>query len=308
MKTVLITGATSFIGVNLIRRLLEDGYEIYAIVRSQSQKVKLLPVSANLHIIEASMEAYSMLDQLIARPCDGFVHLAWNGTRGADRMNEAMQRQNYCFSMEAVKAALRLSCPVVVTAGSQAEYGVCKGPITETTDCNPNTEYGKWKLKFYEDASLLCQQNRSRLLEPRFFSLYGPDDFAGTMVISILKKMLKNEDCPLTACSQMWDFLYISDAVNGMEKLLESESAFGVYNFGSGIAKPLKEYVEEMARLTDTGSRLLYGTVPYGPAGVVSIEPVVHKLKEATDWSPVVSFEQGILNIFKVIRSSEKRS
>lgn len=308
MKTVLITGATSFIGTGLIRRLLAAGCEVFAVVRPDSAKAKLLPRSGRLHIAEAKMEDYAALDRLIETPCDTLIHLAWNGTRGAARMDESLQKQNYDRSIEAVKAAVQLGCATVMTAGSQAEYGICRGPISEETPCDPNTAYGKWKLKLYEDASRLCRQNGGRLLEPRFFSLYGPNDFEGTMVISTLRKMLKNEDCPLTACGQKWDFLYLSDAVEGIRKLLESDSSGGAYNFGSGVVRPLKHYVQEMARLTETKSRLLFGAVPYGPAGMVSIEPVIRKLTEQTDWKPEVSFEQGIRNVVEAIRDGEKRA
>ncbi|MVB10860.1 hypothetical protein CAFE_15580 [Caprobacter fermentans] len=114
--------------------------------------------------------------------------------------------------------------------------------------------------------------------------------------------MFKNEDCPLTACKQMWDFLYISDAAEGLKKLLAEKDTSGVYNFGSGSAKPLKDYVEEMAELTCTNSRLLFGAVPYGPAGMVSIEPVISRLVGETGWKPEISFKSGVTHVLQTLQ------
>lgn len=61
------------------------------------------------------------------------------------------------------------------------------------------------------------------LLEPRFFSLYGPNDYEGTMIISVLKKMLKDLSCDLTECIQIWDFLYIDDAIDALVILIEKQ-------------------------------------------------------------------------------------
>jgi nucleoside-diphosphate-sugar epimerase len=306
MKTVVITGATSFIGVKLIQELLTGDFEIYAVVRPNSKKVGLLPASEKIYLVEADMENYSSLDQFVPKPCNAFVHLAWNGTRGTNRMDATMQEHNYQCSMKALDAVLRLGCSTVISAGSQAEYGAYNCPISEETPCIPNTEYGKWKLKFYEDAFSLCNKNGIHFKEPRFFSLYGPDDFEGTMIISILRKMLKNEDCQLTACKQMWNYIYITDAVQGVKKIIELDCADGAYNFGSGIAKPLKEYVEEMARIANSQSHLLYGSVPYPTTGMVSIEPVIGKLVKETKWHPRVTFEQGVSCIIEVLRCGEE--
>lgn len=306
MKKVVVTGATSFIGTHFINYVLENDAQVMAVVRRNSPKINLLPPNNNLSIVEADMESYRDLDKIIGCPCDSFFHLTWNGTRGADRMDTAMQERNYVCSVEAVKAAVRLGCKTFISAGSQAEYGSYNCPITEETICKPNTEYGKQKLRFFDTAQDLCHKNGVHFKEPRFFSLYGPDDFEGTMVISTLKKMFSNQTCELTECVQKWDFLYIDDAVRGIERLLNVECADGAYNFGSGISKELKCYIEEMVRITQSKSTLQYGAVPYPETGMVSIEPVVDKLKKETGWENRTSFNEGIKQIIAYLKQKEQ--
>ena len=304
MKRVIVTGATRFIGVPLVKRLLEGPYQVISIVRPNSIKTASLPNTDKIRTIEAEMNDYRNLADLIQEPCDIYFSLAWSGTRGADRNNKDMQEENYRFSMEALTSILSLGCKRVISAGSQAEYGQYNCKISEDTKELPVTEYGKYKLKYYYDAYRVCEEKKIDFKEPRFFSLYGENDFEGTMMISMIKKMLENKDCHLTECVQMWDFLYIADAIEGMMALIQKSCANGAYNFGSGITKPLKEYVEEMHRLTNSKSKLLYGSVPYPATGMVSIEPDITKLKAETGWRPEVPFPEGVKKIIDKIKWS----
>ncbi|HVI42642.1 MAG TPA: NAD(P)-dependent oxidoreductase [Anaerovoracaceae bacterium] len=297
MKNVIVTGATSFIGARLVQRLIEGPYKVFAVVKPNSCKAAALPRTDKIKIIEADMKDYKNLASLVGEPCDIYFSLAWNGTRGADRNNQAMQEENYRLSIGALRSALTLGCGIVISAGSQAEYGQYNRKISESTEEKPITEYGKYKLKYYYDAFQLCKEKNVDFKEPRFFSLYGEDDFEGTMIISMIKNMLENKDCLLTECVQMWDFLYITDAIEGMLALIETPCGNGVYNFGSGITRPLKEYVEDMHRLANSCSELLYGEILYPETGMVSIEPDITKLQTQTGWFPKVSFSEGVEKI-----------
>lgn len=293
---IVITGANSFIGKKLAKRVEKLDWETVLVVR----KGRNMNLGKNSRIVELPMEEYDRLGSLTG-PCDCFVHLAWNGTRGESRMDAARQQENVEYSLRGVRSMLSVGCDRIISAGSQAEYGPHSGQISEKSGCRPNTEYGKAKLAFYEKLAALCRQNSVAYKEPRFFSLYGPGDFSGTMILSILRDMLANRPCRLSECKQMWDYLYIDDAIDGLIHLCREPCPDGVYNFGSGDARPLREYVEDIARLTQTKSELLYGAVPYPPTGMVSIWPDVSKLKRELLWEPKVSFEEGIRSILKSI-------
>ena len=58
MKNVIITGATSFIGINLISELMEHDFNITAIVRPQSEKKNRLNVFSGIKIVELEMNQY----------------------------------------------------------------------------------------------------------------------------------------------------------------------------------------------------------------------------------------------------------
>ena len=294
---IAIIGATSFIGKNLIEKLNSSNFDIMAVVRENSTKKEAIISQSNVNILECNMENYNSLGNKLGH-VDCLVYLTWDGTRGSDRDNTLKQQQNYILGMEAIKSVIHTGCSKIITAGSQAEYGPWfqNRKLNENDIEQPNTEYGKFKLKFYNDLNNLCKSKKIILIEPRFFSLYGPGDFSGTMIISMLHQMVKNNPCNLTACKQIWDFLYIDDAINGLVKLIEGKEVYGIYNFGSGESHPLKYYIEKMYQITKSSSVLNYGAIPYPSTGMVNVNPDVEKLK-SIGWKPEVTFEEGIKRI-----------
>lgn len=295
---ILISGAASMIGAALANEFTAQEHDVVAVVRPNSAKKQKLKNSTHLSVIECGMKDYALLPDLVNSTIDAAFSVAWNGTRGSERNNMNLQEENCEYSVDFLHSAVDLGCKKFITAGSQAEYGSTHGTekVNEKTEPHPDSAYGKNKLRFYEYAQEYCQKKKCTLIEPRFFSIYGPDDYPGSMIISTLRKMLNNETCDLTACTQLWDFLFIDDVVTGLTTLIKSTTAQGIYNFGYGESAILKTYIEIMYQLTKSSSRLNFGVVPYSETGPVNLNPSVEKLK-STGWVPKVSFPEGIKGI-----------
>lgn len=82
---ILVTGATSMIGLSLCKRLCKDNNQIIAVVRKNSCKLDKLPKTDNIKILECDMQDYSLLSGMYAEEIDSAVLLAWNGTRGTSQ-------------------------------------------------------------------------------------------------------------------------------------------------------------------------------------------------------------------------------
>ena len=301
MKNAVVTAGNSFIGNRLCKALEEEGYYVYAIVRECFDDELFFSDESSIQVVKCDMENYGSLHDLINVHCDVAAALAWDGTRGGARDDAVRQEKNILYTKHFIESMRMSGCDTIVTAGSQAEYGPwnMERKISEDDSCFPNTEYGKAKLKLFNWAKDYCSTSNIRIIEPRFFSLYGEYDFEGTMVISTLRKMLKNEECNLTQGVQLWDFLHVDDAIRGVMALINNKKAYGIYNFGYGVSKPLREYVEEMRKITKSSSIINYGAVPYPPTGIVHTNPDVGKLMHDVGWKPEISFYEGIKRIIE---------
>ena len=295
MKKIVITGATGFIGIHLIKQWLEKDAEVYAVIRPNSKNAGRIPKNDHVHIVELKMEEYDNLPGLIGF-ADYFYHLAWEGARAPFRDDEEMQKNNYECTLQAYEAAKKLGCKFFLGSGSQAEYGSTTGIVDENYPCNPTTEYGKQKLNASKELLKRAEHDGVKLIWTRIFSIYGPYDFQGTLVMTSIDKMLRDEPIEMTEGTQLWDYLYVSDAASAMVLLAEIECDNGVYNIASGDYKPLRSFIEEIKRILNSNSELKFGVVPYGPHGPVNLTPDSSKM-QALGWKPAVEFDEGIRSI-----------
>lgn len=109
MKKVIVTGATSFIGVHLVKEWLKNDCDIFAVARPQSKNLNRLPKADRVHILECDMADYDMLAQKIGL-ADYFYHLSWEGARLPYRDDEMIQRKNYECALKAMNAARDMDC------------------------------------------------------------------------------------------------------------------------------------------------------------------------------------------------------
>lgn len=76
MNSILITGATSMIGVALIEEALANETEVFAIVRNGTRRLSRLPSSPLLHVVFIdSLNEYQSILKNITKPIDVFYHL-----------------------------------------------------------------------------------------------------------------------------------------------------------------------------------------------------------------------------------------
>ena len=301
----IITGATSFIGLELIDYLLANKHSVVAVCRPNSKGLSCVP--SGVEIVTAEMSDYGNLHIEIST-ADVFINLAWGGT-GHDGRNVAdVQNENITYTTASMFAADKIGCKLFVEAGSQAEYGSTIEPQSEDSVCNPFSEYGKAKLKVKEELFKISEQLGIKYIHLRIFSIFGENDHPWTLVMSAIDKMLKNEQVDLSHCTQNWNFLYVKDAVKIITKLCDyaiSTNGFTheVYNIASRDSRILKDFVEEMKAITKSKSVLNYGAIT--PSNLVSLQPIISKMESA---SGIYEYTQFADVINKIIHQQNNHS
>lgn len=278
----IITGATSFIGLELIDYLLAKNHSVVAVCRPNSKSLSYIP--SGVEIVTAEMSDYGNLHKEIST-ADVFINLAWGGTGHDGRNVVDVQNENVTYTTAAMFAADKIGCKLFVEAGSQAEYGSTIEPQSEDSVCNPFSEYGKAKLKVKEELFKISEQIGIKYIHLRIFSIFGENDHPWTLVMSAIDKMLKNEQVDLSPCTQNWNFVYVKDAVKIITKLCDnaiSTNGFTheVYNIASRDSRILKDFVEEMKAITKSKSVLNYGAIT--PSNLVSLQPDISKMESAS--------------------------
>lgn len=310
---IIITGATGFLGKALCRELTEHGHEVTAVVRPESaEKAKELAVS---RVIELPLEELETLTgqedtresenpDSVELPkkrhgeplkkYDVFCHLAWNGSGGESRNDYGIQLENLRYMEKALRAAKSCGCTKFIGAGSQAEYGVVHGQAAEdTTVPNPFMMYGAAKLACLHMGRVLAEQLGITFVWPRIYSVYGPRKNDPTLLGYVAQSLREGKTPELSACENMWDFMYITDFTRAMRLLAESPEAEGIYHVASGDARKLKEFVELERDLVRPGAELNFGARKADEKRTFWLEPDVSRI-EKLGFQCEVPFAQGI--------------
>ena len=292
---VIVSGATSMLGLAVTKQFLDNGHDVYAIVRPNSSKTDTLPKSSRLHVLEADLGQYEELKPVKA---DIFYHFAWAGTDKKSRQSLEIQMQNVQYTASALAFAAQCHCKKFIGAGSQAEYGKQKCLISEKTLPAPDTPYGIAKLS----AGLHCMYTAKELditcVWARIFSVYGVHDNKDTMIMSSVDKAVRGEKLCMSSCEQTWNYIYEDDAAGLFYQLGIRDVSAGVYNLANNKSRTLKEYVELMVKAIRRD-----GIEVPDPEFDASIKPTAYlnadtrKIYQATGYTPEVSFIKGIHRI-----------
>lgn len=293
-ETVLILGGTSFIGNNLIGKLVSLGHDVIAGVRPNSHKIACLYSKYRNSIeymeIDICNTDSGTIDRGTLKKIDYIYLASWNGT---NRRNDAiLNRQSADGLLSCLEYILDNSpCKKVVQLGTQMEYGNLQGVVTEETICNPVTAYGMEKLRFYKMAELICRQRKIPLIEYRIHSVFGK--FRGGILDYVISELVAQKYCCMnTDCSQIFDYIYIDDCINALILAITKNLQSNVYNISSGNRYTLKEYLEKIRFIV--GPECL---IEYGSSKDLSSADFFYdsaKFRNDTGWIPKFSFEDGI--------------
>ena len=298
---IVVTGATSFIGRAVVEELLEKRHQVFAAVRPDSAgrgelEAMQRETGGQLPVLPVNLSACGTLDRhpALEGRADLWLHLGWEGSGSANRTNPEIQARNIGYALEALGAAARLGCTRFLFSGSQAEYGIADGLMREDSPCHPVSEYGKDKLEVCRRAGERAAELGITYLHARIFSVYGPGDHPWSLVSSCVDTFLKGGHMEFGACTQLWNYLYIKDAVRAITGLLLAKSPSGVYNVAGNDTRPLREFIGEIHRLCGGRGTFEYGKRPPNAEGVVSLNPDTGKLYRSANFQPRISFEEGI--------------
>lgn len=290
---VVITGATGFIGAEVLAKLLVGGANVTVLLRPDSDRTRLAAMKGFKALTYSALLSEETIHALRKQQPDIFIHCAWRGVGGHQR-NEAFQIiDNIPLTLDAVELAAAVGCMQWIGLGSQAEYGNQNRRMNEDCPLKPTTIYGKAKLAAGVSALALCDAHKMAGVWLRVFSTYGPTDAPYWFIPYVIQEFLGGRTPKLTKCQQLWDYLYVTDAARAIIATATGSTS-GVFNLGSGSSRPLKDYIEVIRSELDSPLEPAYGAVQYRPDQVMHLEADISRLTAVTGWRPHTDIAQGI--------------
>jgi len=294
LQKIALTGATSMIGLALIKQCIQNGIEVLAFVRPNSFKLNRLPDSNLITIVNCGLDELTDFKPTETEMADVFYHFAWEHTDKSGRCDCDKQLKNVSHTLSAVRLAKRMSCKKFIGAGSQAEYGRTSNPLTGVTPVNPENAYGIAKYAAGKFAVQECKKLNMENVWVRILSVYGANDNDNTLLKDFIVNCQKNNAMPLGPCTHIWDYLHEDDAGCAFLAIGNKGMDGKTYCLGSGMGKPLKEYLEKIKNIINPEYIPQYDSIPYNGNSLQYLCADISDLTKDTGWEPMISFEEGI--------------
>lgn len=292
MKSVIVTGANGFVGSAVTKELLLQNFEVLAIVHADNRSN--LPDNPHLQIVSCEMsEISSLTDYLPQNKYDLFYHFAWSGSAGPLRTDYELQLKNAKWSLDAIATASKLGCKRFIAAGSIVEDEVWAAVNSAGNKPGAPYIYGAGKIVFHQMGSPLAAKLGIELVWGKITNTYGVGELSPRLVNTTLRKCIDGISPEFTSGVQNYDFIYIDDLAKAFYLLGQKGKPFSSYVLGSGQAKPLREFLEELHYAVAPELPFLFGDVPFTGTNLPLSAFNADNLYEDTGFIPEYSFVEG---------------
>ena len=186
---ILVTGASGFIGSNLIDQLLKQNYDISIITRKLNN-IKKFNWPSKVKVYEKNLLSLSKEDYEELSSNDVVVHLAWDGL---PNYHDKIHQQNYKTSFEFIKNLINSGIKHILITGTCFEYGMQNGCLKEEDKTFPTNNYGIAKEKLRKSIISFSKRKKICIQWARLFYLYGKRQNKKSLIGQLEDKLQNNE-------------------------------------------------------------------------------------------------------------------
>lgn len=307
-ERVLITGAAGFLGSHLCDRFIKEGYHVIAMDNL---------ITGDLRNIEHlfKLEQFEFYHHDVSK----FVHVSGDVKYILHFASPASPIDYLKIPIQTLKVgslgthnllglAKEKNARILVASTSEIYGDPVVHPQNESYwgNVNPVGPRGVYdEAKRFQEAMTMAYHNfhglETRIV--RIFNTYGPrmrlND--GRALPAFIGQALRGEDLTVFGDgSQTRSFCYVDDLVEGIYRLLLSDYSQPV-NIGNPNEITLKEFAEEIIRLTNTEQKIVYKPLPEDDPK--QRRPDITKAREILGWEPKINREEGLKRTYEYFKN-----
>lgn len=297
---VLITGATGYVGQNLLPELVSanPAIEILTVNKRKEEAVRLFPVRNCRHISIDQLSSISDFNPNLV------FHLATLSTSRNDReIVEPLLQANITFGVKLLQELSNCAgLELFVNIGSFAEYRL--GP----QKFSPAYLYTASKSAFRHFADYYSNLSGFKCTHLVPYTIYGGRDRSKKLIDYIFDSLSASQPIKMTKGEQVLDFIHISDFVAFLIFLSKNMSLFKSvpngeeYHIGTGVGTKVRDLAKLIEKITGQKCNIDWGGISYRPMDTMySVAPIAKNI-EQLNWRASITIENGLRDQLKIYK------
>ena len=303
---VIISGTAGFIGFNLAKKLMHMGFKVVGVdslndaydIRLKNLRLNELRSSKNFEFYELNLSNPASIVQLqtIDIQAQTFYHMA---ARAGVRQS-FLEPYNYVLDNTVATTNVANFCTVtgvssLILASTSSIYGDSgENLMRENKDerIQPPSVYASTKLSGEILAKTILDESDTKVLIPRFFTVYGPYGRPDMSILRFIHWIINKQEVQVFGNGeQRRSFTYIDDVVSALVKVMNHNSS-DTFNIGSNNTVSLNRVIEIIEDSTEIKSIIVNKERAIKDPDVV--KPDLSHIKDALDWEPTTLIDQGV--------------
>lgn len=254
---ILVTGANGYLGLGVVKQLLEDGIEVVAAdFKTDKVDCRATKIDCDLFSIENPYDFFQKPDVLLHMAWrDGFVHNSDSHIQDLSRHHDFLNKM------------FKSDLDNIAVMGSMHEVGFWEGSIDENSPCNPMSLYGISKNALRQDVEYMSKTFRKTYQWLRGYYIVGNTSY-GASIFSKLYKAASEDgksEFPFTMGLNQFDFIDYEDFCLQVASSVEQNKVNGIINICTGRPEKLSDRVERFIKENGFTIKLKYGAFPDRP-------------------------------------------
>ena len=288
-ETILLTGATGFLGSHLLELLISNKNKVVILKRLTSNTTRIDHLLSN--VVSYNIDETDIEDVFKEESISSIIHTACTYGRNKESLAEIVNN-NVKFGLKLLEEGIKYNVKTFINTDSLLPKNV--------------NSYSLSKSQFYE--WLKMNSGNIQVINLKIEHMYGPKDDKNKFIYWLINEMIHGTNTiDLTSGTQKRDFIYIEDVVSAFNLVLKKKSelsSLNEFDVGTGNFCEVKKFVLLIAERLEKKynkeiiSRLNFGAISYRQSDIMTPDLDNSKLINL-GWKYCFGIEEGIRKIIK---------
>jgi nucleoside-diphosphate-sugar epimerase len=289
LRVALVTGATGYIGSNLVKRMVSDHWQVHIVVRRGSNLEALTSVLDQIVVHEHNGTTKNMIDIVFNSNPEIIFHLAslFIAQHKPEDL-EGLIVSNIMFSTQIVEAAVHCKIKYLINTSTSWQH-------FENKEYSPVNLYAASKQAFEDILKYYVSSSKLKVISLVLFDTFGPNDDRFKLIPLLIRTLKTQEMIEMSKGGQLIDLVYIDDVIDAYllcAKQIEIQNeSYLRYAVSSFDPLPLTKIVKLFELTFNKKLNISWGVRPYR---INEVMVPWNKYTKIPGWMPKYSIKTGL--------------